>query len=479
MNDEERIRDYLRHRADVRVPDDLQWPSAAAKPRRWWTAAPLGARGGVAAAGAVVIVLAAGLLLRPTGPSGPGLPSGSLGASSSASTPPPPAGTFPAEVAGLSVMTVAHAVELLQAGKLDGQAIAVAGYYNAFYPSCPYPGRYIGPLETWCSFSAFTDTAAGAQLCEPYGSNGTTCHRPTGISLAPFFVSETSGNASAYLTSATGEPAPLVLIGHGGDARQWLCTTTTQDECAHAFVVDRVAWAQGHDVPLTAAQTGNQQSGQPISPKMTLAEVTAAAGLGDSVVAAAALRAGDIATVDPRWTFAGDNVLWLVRSIAPGAASPDQATSAETVWLVDDATDVVVDRHPLKLDPAYQPARLWQIATVHGYDCCAGNLEAFAAVQKSDGNLVYQGLVSNSASGGLGSTTFGGGYNSAPLVLPAGTYTITNWIADYISGVMGTPRDQCSTQVTLGPLDNATVNSDFPAGQACTFGPAPSSSPGT
>lgn len=132
----------------------------------------------------------------------------------------------------------------------------------------------------------------------------------------------------------------------------------------------------------------------------------------------------------------------------------------------------------MKVEVSFQPARLWQIATVHGYDCCAGNLEAFSGVQKSDGNLVYEGLVSESASGGQGSTTFGGGYNSPPLVLPPGTYTITSWIADYASGVMGTPSRQCSTQVTLRPLDNLTVNADFPVGQACTFGPAPSQTPG-
>jgi hypothetical protein len=463
MNDEERIRDYVRRRAGVRVPDDLQWPSAATKPRRRWTAAPLAAWAGVAAAGAVVIILAAGLLLRPTGPSGPGLPSTSPGMSSSASTFQPPGGTFPAEVAGLPVVTVPHAVELLQAGNLDGQAIAVAGYYRAATLFCPYPGRYIGPLETWCSFSDFTDTAVGAQVCETSGSNGTTCDQSTRTSLAPFFVRETS-NASSSFPSASREPLALVLIGHAGDARQWLCTTTTQDECAHAFIVDRVAWAQGHDVPMAAAHPATPESGQPISPRMTLAEVAAAAGLGDSVVAAGAFRAGDIAAVDPRWNFAGDGLLWLVRSIVPGAAASDRATSSETVWLVDDATGTVVDSHPLKLDAAFQPARLWQIANVDGR-CCPDNLEAFARVQQSDGKLVYEGLVSNSAGGG--------GYGSPPLVLPAGTYTITNWIADYAGEVMGAPRDQCSTTITLRPLDNVTSRSDFPAGQACTFESAP------
>jgi len=63
------------------------------------------------------------------------------------------------------VISVASADELLRSGKLDGQAVAVAGFYNSMALPCPYPGRYIGPLEGWCRFAAFTDTRATAQLC--------------------------------------------------------------------------------------------------------------------------------------------------------------------------------------------------------------------------------------------------------------------------------------------------------------------------
>ncbi len=382
--------------------------------------------------------------------------------------------TFPTEVAGLPVVAVAHAVELLESGKLDGQVVAVAGYYDAFYPACPYPGRYIGPLEGWCSFVVLTDTRAGAQLCQPYGTNGTSCSLPKGTYLAPFFMSETSGDQSSLLTGgATGEPAAVVLIGHAGDARQWQCTAATQAQCANAFVVDRIAWAEGRDVPVTAPQTG-----VPITPKMTLAQAAADVGLGDKLLTGAPFRAGDIATVEPRWNLAGDNIVWLVRSLAPAASSPGEETRPGTVWLVDDATGKVIDSHPLKVDATYQPARLWQMATVHGYECCATNLTAWERVESADGTAVYAGIVSGSASGGSGYTTFGGGYGSGPLVLPAGEYSISMWLATNDQGVMGTPSDACSTQVALQPLDNVMINADFPTGHACTFGPAPSMSPG-
>ena len=412
-------------------------------------------------------------------------PSMSVSASPSATVSPvPSAGAFPSEVAGLPVISVASADELLRSGKLDGQAVAVAGFYNSMALPCPYPGRYIGPLEGWCRYVAFTDTRSTAQLCQPEGSNGMSCSQPSGTNLAPFFMTETSGDLGSFLTGgATGEPAALVLIGHAGDARQWQCTAATQAQCASAFVVDRIAWANGHDVPPTAPQTGDQQTGKAITPRMTLAQVAAAIGLGiglgDDPLTGAAFRAGDIATVDPRWNLAGDNVVWLVRSLQPAAGSDAQGVRPEIVWLIDDATGKVIDSHPLKLASDYQPARLWQMATVHGVECCAGDVLAFYRVASGDGTVVYEGMVPGGSSGGAGYTTYGGGYGSGPLVLPAGGYSITAWLAPYGGGVAGAARGKCSTKVDLRPLDDVALNADYPPNKACTFQPAPSPSPGS
>ena len=431
-------------------------------------------------------------------------PSTGLSASPSAMVSPLPVDApFPSEVAGLQVISVATADELLRSGKLDGQAVAVAGYFDQFTPSCPYPGRYIGPLEGWCRFVAFTDAGATAQLCQPEGSNGMSCSQPSGTNLSPWFMTETSGDAWSLLPGgATGEPAALVLIGHAGDARQWQCTAATQAQCASAFVVDRIAWAEGHDVAVAAPQTGDQQTGKAITPKMTLDQVAAAIGLGDDLltgkaitpkmtldqVAAAiglgddlltgaAFRSGDIATIDPRWNLAGDSMVWLARSLGQAAGSGAGETRPETVWLVDDATGTVIVSHPLKLAPDFQPARLWQMVTAHGVECCLGDVLAFYRAASGDGIVVYEGMVPGGSSGGTDSTTFGGSYGSGPLVLPAGDYSINAWLAPYSGGVAGAPRGECSTQVSLRPLGDVALNADFPPNKACTFGPAPSPSP--
>ncbi len=223
------------------------------------------ARDGMARIG-ILALLIASLLGACSSPSAGATMSPSVGDSAPPSaivSPLPSDATFPSEVAGLPVISVASADELLRSGKLDGQAVAVGGYFDQFTPSCPYPGRYIGPLESWCRYVAFTDTRASAKLCQPEGSNGMSCRQPSGTNLAPWFMTETSGNAWSWVTGgATGVPAALVLIGHAGDARQWQCTAATQAECASAFVVDRIAWASGSDVPPTAPETGDQRLGQ-------------------------------------------------------------------------------------------------------------------------------------------------------------------------------------------------------------------------
>ncbi len=433
-------------------------------------------------AAAAVAVVASGCSAG--APSAPGATSttGTTAATPSAqpqgSTAAHPDAAFPATVAGLPVLSVAGADELLRSGRLDGQAIAVAGYYNAMSLPCPYPGRYVGPLEAWCRMVAFTDSRAAAQLCVGSG-NGMSCGQPSGTNLAPWFMSETSGDALSVLNGGpTGEPAALVLIGHAGDARQWQCAAATQSACAGAFVVDRIAWANGHDVPPVAPQVGSVQAGTPVTPRMTLPQVAAATGAGEDLLTAAAMRAGDVSAVDPRWNLAGDNVVWLVRSLDAAPASAAGDPRPETVWLVDDATGKVIVSQPLQVAADYRPARLWQMATVHGLDCCTGDVLAFYRVTAADGTAVYEGMVRGDASGGQDATTYGGGYMSTPLDLPAGGYSVAAWLAPYSGGVAGAPRGECSTRVTLPPLGDVRLNADFPPGGACTLGPAPSPSPG-
>jgi hypothetical protein len=159
------------------------------------------------------------------------------------------------------------------------------------------------------------------------------------------------------------------------------------------------------------------------------------------------------------------------RSIEDGDSSVD-ATRSVSVSLVDDATGELVDVHDLALDPAYRPARLWTIATTHGIECCAGNVYPFYRVRSGDGTTLHDGMVQGGAYGRDDATTYGPG---APLVLTAGTYSVTVWLASLDGGVIGPPADECSTEVTLSELDDLMLEAVFPAaGLVCTFGrPSP------
>lgn len=425
--------------------------------------------------GILALLIACLLGACTTSAGSPPTPAGSVGAMPSASGP-------PSEIAGLPVISVAAAAELLQSGRLDGEAVAVAGYFDEFTPPCPYPARSIGPLESWCRLVAFTDTQTAARLCANGGSTGVVgpspieslnCSPPSATNLAPFFMTETSGNPWSWLPDGpTGEPNAMVLIGHAGDARQWQCTEVVQAQCASAFVVDRIAWAAGQVLSPALPDPGGPTT------RMTLGQVATAIGLGDDLLTAVPLRAGDVATVDPRWNLAGDNLVWLVRSVGPAAQAGSPQTRPETVWLVDDATGKVIDSHALKVAAGYQPARLWRVATLHGLNCCSSDVTAFYRVVSSAGTAMFEGPVPGDESGTQNSTTQGGGFNAVPLDLPAGGYSITSWLASNTGGVIGTPSNECSTQITLRLLETVALDADFPANKACTFRPATLPSPG-
>jgi hypothetical protein len=363
----------------------------------------------------------------------------------------------------MPVVSVSQAVDMLERGDLDGRVVAIAGYFSRAVLSCPAPMmRYTGPLEGWCQFVAFADDVASATLCT-FTGNSTACRLPTSTHLTPFFMPESSG---AFKAASEGTPTPLVLIGHAGDARQWHCAADTQEACRQALVVDRIAWANGEDVPLTAPGPWDQTTSERLVPRLTVDQATAVLGLGDQVLLAAAFRAGDIRTVDPRWNLAGDDIMWIVRSIGTDASA--DATRSVTVSLLDDATGNLVEAHDLALGAAYRPARLWTIASATGLECCAGDLFPFHMVRSSDGTVVHDGIVSGGAYGRDDTTTYGPGL---PLLLRPGTYEVTVWLASLDGEVTGRPTEECSTEVSLRALDDLMLEARFPAaGEACTLG---------
>lgn len=460
MTDPDRkIRSYLRSRADVPVPRDLRWPVVeegvrnGEEGRSRWTAARVLAA--VIAAVAVVGLLGAiapGLGERDgPGASGPTAASGA----------PRVDGEFPSSVAGMPVVSVAEAVGLVQRDELDGRAVAVAGYYFAVVHSCPPPRGYDALLEARCTFVALADDIESATLCT-YLANGMRCRPPEGTYLEPLFVSETSGVPSVAVGR---EPVPVVVIGHVGDPRSLHCAADAQAKCAEAFVVDRVAWANGSVVPLAAPEGWDHSTESPLKPGLTLERVVDAIGSSDQVVAAAAFAADDISMIDPRWNLAGNHIVWIVRSLGDGSSS--NVTRSMRVSLIDDRAGTVLDAVDLSLGPEFRAGRLWTAATTVGIGCCADDIYPFYRVTHGDGTTIHESIVGGGAHGGGDATTYGPGL---PLILTGGMYTVTAWLATIDGNEVGAPMQKCSTQLVIGDGDDLMLEAVFPDPEArCAF----------
>ena len=219
--------------------------------------------------------------------------------------------------------------------------------------SCPFPGRYIGPLEIWCRLVAFTDDKASARIC-----NGNSCTTAP-MGLPPQLMPETTGQTA--VRHSGNDPQQIVVIGHADDPRAWQCSSEQQNECSRSFVADRIAWEEGEEVPMAVPETWDQLTTTPLAPVMSLDEVAAAAGVADRLLTAAPFTASDISTIDPRWNLVGQNLVWVVRALLPDSANGP--TRGEQEVLIDDATGSILGSRDMHMDVDYQPARLWMQAT--------------------------------------------------------------------------------------------------------------------
>jgi hypothetical protein len=484
---EPRLRAYLRSRGAVEIPSDLgelAFERVAADGPRPRLA--LGRWGAVAGIAAVLILAAVSFALgsRPNipvegSPSPSPVAQRSPEATSSASpdstgTPLPSTGVFPATVLGMPVVTIAEARTLLNEGRLDGRVVAVSGYFSEFYPSCPAPRGYQALLEQWCRMVGFADDAKFAQLCERNGENGINCSgMGSGGALSPFLMVESIGD-DHLRTNVDFEPIPVVFVGHTSDPRAWHCLDVTA--CSLKLVVDRVAWVHGEDVPAQAPETGDNETGTLLTPKMTLDEAASAAGISEELVTGAVFQARDIASVDPRLNLAGEGLVWMLRSRGGDSTMRDPAdqTRSGLVSLVDDSTGRVVATRDLASAEGYRPARLWVQATRPTRDGNApDDMYPFFRIQPETGDTVQERRVSGGLTGSMRLLTYG---PDIPVLLDGGTYTVSWWLAG-IGEDTTAPTLACSMEAILAPGDDVTAQAAFTFKDACTTATLPAPTP--
>ena len=405
--------------------------------------------------------------VEPTASSRPIETNSATPATTPATQPTPLAGGFPSSINGMPVQTVAQAHDLIVAGELDGRAVAVAGFFNEAFLPCPGPDGYYSPFEDTCHYVAFTDLKEDARICSP---NGGSCQRDTpGIPNLSPYGGEDLLESEMHSQVPWGEPFLVVLIGHVNDPRHWLCVDETSRQCTRAFVIDGVAWANGHELEPTAPEVWDSHLGRPLQPSMTIREVGEALGTGQQLLSAAPFVARDISSADPRFNLAGDDLVWLARSISnPEDHDQDSSdpTRAVTVSVVADANGQLLASKGLA-DSQYEPARVWLRGTTTEHDRQSNPPQDQYPFYRLElgGEAVSDGMISGSQHGFPDLTYYGPG---GPLLVDAGAYDINSWWATREGSAVGDERS-CSTAVTVTAGQELYLSADFGAAGPCTL----------
>jgi hypothetical protein len=358
---DERLDQAFAELVDRPTPADLEEAvmselrTRSGRGRRWWRGlrpiALLPAAAGIVAIALVGVVIWSGTL----GPSATG-PSPSSAVRSSAAEPSPStapaspssglspspnatAAGYPSEILGLPVISVSRLLEIGADGTHAEEVFAVGGWYApSVVVYCPMADRYAPPplLEIGCG----EDTAWLGD-------------RPAALvdaadALHPKFL---PGSTWAPAPSAIEglAPIPVVFLGHVGDARASLCPAETLETCERQFVVDRVAWADGQDVPMElyydVALAGRAK------PSIADAETYVEATLpGATILSVAYLSGETIRRIEPMAGYGGDGALYVLRVIASRPCGPLFGGSAFR-WSVPLLFDLAGEFVPTPLSP--------------------------------------------------------------------------------------------------------------------------------
>ena len=464
---------YLRSRGNVKVPADLLARTVDRIHTEAVGTRPRLARWPAFAAVAAAVVLA---VVTFTVGSRPNLlPDGSPRATavSQASTGPSPTQSatsassvpteFPESVMGMPVVSIREVRSLIDEEQLDGLAVAVRGYWiQPLVHSCPAPGRFIAPLERWCSFDVFSDIGYAGWNCIILGQGQSECHGnapPVGtMTLSPIALGDAGGMdvlSRSFRDATNGIPA--VLIGHALDPRAWQCPTDIHDQCAREFVVDRVAWVAGETAEIS-------QTDPSLAARMSVADVAAAVAPFE-LLTAQVLIASEAPGADPRLHTAGRDLVWVARSIGtnpPGSA--DQTRSVD-VWLIDDATGGATWQLGLEMGSDYAPGRFLAQSEERG-SFQGDDVDTFYRVELPDGSPV-QDLTNGGWSSSEGS--FRRRHPGLPSILEAGNYVVRAWRTTYDDRFLEEHPDECATEFTIGQLEEVRLEAAFPSRGGCEW----------
>ncbi|MGH2475887.1 MAG: hypothetical protein ACRDIL_11535, partial [Candidatus Limnocylindrales bacterium] len=162
----------------------------------------------------------------------------------------PSAATPPTAVLGLGVMSVADAIAVRDAG-VDDRELGVRGWYTPIPPiPCPYTPA-TSPVQPVCP-DDWSVLMQDPESVVTRRENGFEGRSPDGPSFQVDFDELDTSWAQLPLEPGPSTPIEIVVVGHFDDRRSFACPAAEVDVCRDRFVVDRVDWADGRSVPMSA-----------------------------------------------------------------------------------------------------------------------------------------------------------------------------------------------------------------------------------
>jgi hypothetical protein len=458
---DDRLHAYLSARAALDVPEDLLASlRRPARPRRWGFSRPLGARLGLLGSVAVVIVVVA--LLVASFPFGNGGPT-PVPASGTSSRPPfdselASAG-FPSIVLGIPVLSVAQARVLIADGAHGGRAMAVGGWWSQATQQmgCPRPMQFQSPVQGYCSLTALAPTDAVIDDYQHSGNGSSEGFNPPGDAILGRLVAETAGSDVPWSGVSMDDPRRqqpqrVVVIGHVGDPRAWMCAPETIASCRKEFVIDAFAWVEGQSVDAF-----NDRGGPPAS--LTRDQARTIIAPAGTLVTFSPWPVDEGTDLDPRigpdWPGSGE--FWLARVIA---GPPDsQGTAPLLEVLVDDAT-AAARTLPMAVAPGTEPASVQFTATGDFF--------------QQNGQLpsLYAAVIDGETGSKRAAQTYLQPLWNTPAVLGAGTYRVISWSGDPNStdpAPSPPPRVPCGARLDVASGDLVTVTITWAGDGSCTM----------
>lgn len=256
---------------------------------------------------------------------------------------------FPLRTLGVPVRTVDDAVEALQAGVLDEDVVAVAGWLT------------IRPASETCRAAAGTGADPGVPCPretilvgspEPIlelGTGGDVNRlRPSGPHLHPVALPGVSLRQLAgqqYRGLATSlMPAPVVIVGRVRDPRLPECRGSGR-HCGESIALERIVWVDGVWQQREATLTTAAAEGKPVT-RSRREPVEAAVGPVHAILSEVLVSRDTLGEVDPHAAAAVDRdvtgLLWYVRHIVGEHGRSEDGPRFVAWAVIDDASGNVI-----------------------------------------------------------------------------------------------------------------------------------------